>query len=126
LLNSDKAATVQAAKKVLLGSGTWRARNRYAGPVDLTLPLRDALAQHGHRREGTRMTELAVPTSAALAGILDRWGSIPKFWELIEQDARTDPWIAQLRDLLISHREHQARNRAFESSAAAALEPQAG
>jgi hypothetical protein len=72
------------------------------------------------------MTELAVPTSAALTGILDRWGSIPKFWELIEQDARTDPWIAQLRDLLISHRDARARNRARESSVVATLERQAG
>ena len=72
------------------------------------------------------MTELAVPTSAALAGILDRWGSIPKFWELIEQDAQTDPWIAQLRDLLISHREDRARNRGYKSSSTASLERQAG
>ena len=72
------------------------------------------------------MTELAVPTSAALTGILDRWGSIPKFWELIEQDAKTDPWIARLRDLLISHRDDRARNREYGSSTGAALERQAG
>jgi len=72
------------------------------------------------------MTELAVPTSAALAGILDRWGAIPKFWELIEQDAQTDPWIAQLRDMLISHREDRARNRARELNPASSLERQAG